>query len=244
MDQKKDVDSVRRFRQAFGAFEDAIKQAAGRKGHYDIASLIDQLSKEYPSVNRNNRFLHSCRRLRNSMSHGTNPILQLDLAYIERLERIVSTLTDPVRLMDIAVPRQNVFTASFDDKISDVVKTMKRRGYSHVPVMAGQKVDGVFSENTLFAALAADQDTFTVSKDMTLSALEPFIHFDGRSKRREKFEFVSRNTSLDEVEKLISSYLERRDRLSLLFVTQNGRTSEKLLGIATIWDVAGAEKNL
>ena len=57
----------------------------------------------------------------------------------------------------------------------------------------------------------------------------------------EYFEFVGRNALLSDVENLFRIGLKARKRIAVVFITEKGKQSEKILGIITAWDIAGKQ---
>ena len=53
------------------------------------------------------------------------------------------------------------------------------------------------------------------------------------------FRFVPKNDPIAHLRCLCAEALERRERIGMIFVTENGMEEEALLGILTVWDVAG-----
>ena len=53
------------------------------------------------------------------------------------------------------------------------------------------------------------------------------------------FRFVPKNDPIAHLRYLCAEALESRERIGMIFVTADGRLEESLLGILTVWDIAG-----
>lgn len=97
-------------------------------------------------------------------------------------------------------------------------------------------VIGIFSENTLLNYIANKGDVL-LEKDAKIREFIEYLPFDKHNS--EYFDFVSKNASLIEVEELFQEELKEHRRLGVVFITENGRSNQKILGIITAWDMAG-----
>ena len=53
------------------------------------------------------------------------------------------------------------------------------------------------------------------------------------------FRFVPKNDPIAHLRYLCAEALESRERVGMIFVTESGKSDEPLLGILTVWDIAG-----
>ncbi len=115
---------------------------------------------------------------------------------------------------------------------------MQKNNYTHIPIIEHDVVVGVFSENTVLSYLI-DDEIIEIGDDVCFTALGKYLPIENHSS--ESFRFISRNASLQNVNELFEKALRSQDRIGLVFVTQNGKPSEKLLGIISAWDAAAKE---
>jgi len=59
--------------------------------------------------------------------------------------------------------------------------------------------------------------------------------------KSEGFRFMSADATVAEAASLFKESLKRHSRLGAVFVTEDGKRSQKLLGLLTVWDIAGTE---
>ena len=53
------------------------------------------------------------------------------------------------------------------------------------------------------------------------------------------FRFVPENDPIAHLRSLCADALKNHERIGMIFVTANGKLNEPLLGILTVWDIAG-----
>lgn len=186
--------------------------------------------------------LKSYATLRNAIVHNpkskeAKPIAEPHDLIVKKYEDLVNRVLNPPKALDsIAIRRQDVFTTTLDDNALLVMKEMNKNIFTHVPVIEEDKMIGVFSENTVF--------TFFADKDIALfedkMKIKDFINYIPIEKHQsETFKFVSRDTTVLEIEEIFRKEFENKKRISAIFITENGKEEEKLLGLITPWDVVG-----
>ncbi len=184
--------------------------------------------------------LDYCREVRNLLSH--NPKLNDRYAVepstelIRLLERTVRQVRNPLRVEKIAVGRDRILCRTMDDLILPAMREMSVHVYSRIPILKNGAVCGVFSENTLLNYLI-DRETVRLDENARFSDIRDYLGLDAN--RSESYRFVSRRLPAWSAAELFEKALDRADRIGMLFVTQSGKPSEKLLGILTAWDVVG-----
>jgi predicted transcriptional regulator len=120
-----------------------------------------------------------------------------------------------------------------------VVAEMKRCVYTHVPILEEGRVMGVFSENTIFCALAA-KEAVNVTDGTRISEFREFVPISKHV--GESFEFAASDITLEAVAQLFAERLRRQQRLGAVFLTDDGTEAGRLLSLMTAWDVAGASE--
>ncbi len=158
---------------------------------------------------------------------------ETDMQFIEDVEASIRRLAT---IANVWIPFGKVFSCSLDETIRHVVSVMVKNSYSHVPVLdVNKNVIGVFSEATMLEMnkIGIGNDGATTMRD--ISKLLPFDKHTA-----DVFRFVPRNDPLVHVRRLCDDALKKRERIGMFFVTENGKADEPLLGVFTVWDVAGA----
>ncbi len=186
--------------------------------------------------------LLSFARLRNAIVHNpdkryAHPIADPHDYIVEKYKKILDTVMRPAIALDtIAVTRRNIYTASLEDSALEVMKDMNKYAYSYIPIIEGERLVGVFSENTVFSYIVHTGNV-SLEKDVKIREFCDFIPIDKHES--ESFEFVPRDTLVIDIEEMFAKELKQDKRLAVVFITDSGDPNEKLLGLVTAWDVAG-----
>ncbi|NLA85224.1 MAG: CBS domain-containing protein [Clostridiales bacterium] len=186
--------------------------------------------------------LLSYARLRNAIVHNpekrnAHPIADPHDYVIEKYKKIRDSVLSPAIALDtIAVRSENIYTASLDDKVLDVMLTMNKYAYTYVPIIEDERLIGVFSENTVFSYIV-NTGNVLLDKDAKIKEFSKFIPIDKHES--ESFAFVSRGTPVIDIEDMFAKELRQGKRLAVVFITDTGDPDEKLLGLITAWDIAG-----
>lgn len=97
-------------------------------------------------------------------------------------------------------------------------------------------MEGVFSENTLFGALIEDELVYEKERTKFENPLiKRYCLLDNHVS--EVFEFIPRSMLLEDAKQLFTNAFNKNQRLAMLFITEHGKQTEKLLGIITPWDI-------
>lgn len=103
-------------------------------------------------------------------------------------------------------------------------------------IMRDGIVIGVFSENTLLSYLI-DDEIVNIDNEVKFSDIDKYLPLDQH--RAESFRFVGQETLVSEIEDIFADAVKKSDRIGLIFVTNSGKKTERLLGIISAWDMAG-----
>lgn len=186
--------------------------------------------------------LNYIREIRNILMHkleinGEHPI-QPHIEIINNIQKVIDYINNPPKAYDKCIKINEICFAKEDDLIYPYMVKMKENTYTHIPILDNGVVKGVFSENTLFGALIEDELVY--EKECTKFNNDLIKKYSQLNNHvSECFEFIRRDVNLEDVKDLFLKSFAKRQRLAMVFITQNGRSDEKLLGIITPWDVLG-----
>jgi len=207
--------------------------------HSDLIKLMSKINKIFKYYEDE---LLAFARLRNAIVHNPNkknadPIANPHDYVVEKYKQILNKVLQPARALDtIAVRSEKIYIANLDDRALDVMETMSKYAYTHVPIIENGKFVGVFSENTIFSYIVNTGDIL-LEKDVKIREFSEFIPIDKHES--ETFAFVSRDTLVIEIEEMFAHELIDGKRLAVVFITNNGNLNEKILGLVTAWDLVG-----
>ncbi len=207
----------------------------------DSESAVGFLERrpEYQAIKSD---LAYCREVRNLLTH--NPKIKDRYAVepsdemIALLKQTVERVENPQKAKNIWVPRNRVYCRTMDDEVRPAMVKMNEQMYTHIPILKDGVVVGVFSENTLLSYLI-DDEAVSIDNHVKFSDIEKYLSLDRH--RAESFRFIGQETPVSEIEDIFADADKKSDRIGLIFVTNNGRKTGKLLGIISAWDVAGID---
>lgn len=187
--------------------------------------------------------LNLFREMRNLLSHhgkiGAQPPVQPTDPTIKILEEILEYVKHPPVALSIATRMDSLYCADGSELVTELLKVMEERGFSHIPVVdSRRRLTGVFSVGSLFAFSRNRPEMPPAGlrvQDME-EVLPPEKHV------MEKFYFVDKDASCYELKKLFQKRDAASRRVVAIFVTAAGNEKSPLMGMITPWDVLRAEK--
>ena len=211
--------------------------------HYDVpnhAGPVAWLSKNPGRAFKNVAgALKYCADVRNLLSHRENVngsyAVEPSDSMLKLLRDTLAAVENPPKAIEFAIAAGDVCSMGLDDLVRPTLGEMAERCYTHVPILEGGVVKGVFSENTLLSYLY-HEEIVCIDDETTFRALESLLPESKHAS--ESFRFVPRNITLSEVAEMFTDAMRKADRIGMVFITQNGRDTEKILGIITAWDIA------
>ena len=226
--------SISIFRELCNKFEDLVRikyKVKDEEGAFYILSN----QKEYKNFEKD---INLIRKIRNLLSHGECKVegknaIEINENIIEKLKEIISLLENPPLVASRYITE--MFVVDLEEKLGNLIKTMNEKKISHVPVLdKDKKLVGVFSENTIFSKLSEDE-IIEIGKEYKVKDYEKYIKLENHSS--EYFDFIKRNEELASAQNLFNKSIKKDKKLVMLFVTENGKKNEKILGILTPWDL-------
>ncbi len=183
--------------------------------------------------------LDYCREVRNLLSHqakvdGQYPVTPSD-AMLRLLRQVLDKIEDPPRVQDAMTPVDRMLTASMDSPVLSVMRQMRQRGLSHVPLLQKGRVQGVFSVETVFQALL-DGDG-CLRAEAVMSDYADYLPLHGHMGH--SFGYIRRTATLADAEAMFDKAYGRERKLKLLLVTQDGTDNKPLQGVLSPYDLMG-----
>lgn len=246
MDTSSAKDLYDQFVVIYNQIDDYMRTQPGVDKNTEHSYLISELSATNHLIKRFEVELKACARLRNVLTHSpfmrlVHPMAMPTVKLVERYQEILNSLLHPPTALSIAVPASQIYTTTMGSNALEVMQAMNKNVYTHVPVLMGKKMVGVFSENTILSYLVHQKDSI-VTSDLSVAEFSDFISLD--SHPGEVFEFTHRGAQLSEVYMIFNKAIKVRRRVGVLFITEHGKPDEKLLGMLTAWDLAAPEQRL
>ena len=182
--------------------------------------------------------LDTCREIRNILSHSAdeegNPLIEPSEAVLEQLAKILEYVQRPHLAMDLGTPADKLLSARMNDRIQDLMRHMSRKGFSHAPVLEHGQLIGVFSPMALFDWLER-HGIAALTGDARVSWMRDVLNRDRNG--AEKYRFLPKDATVYQARAAFEEEMGRNNRLSAVFITENGTGEEPILAMLTHWDV-------
>lgn len=202
--------------------------------------LIRKMSEKNRVFLRNKDVLCNYANLRNVIVHNpdkrdSDPIAEPHDNAIKKYSTIRDSVLNPPKALEtVAIPFHDIYKATLESKVLDVMDMMEQKLYSHIPVIDNKKIIGIFSENSVFSYITRNRDSLILETDL----IAKFENFIGVERNEcEYYAFVKKDILLIEVENMFQHGIKDNKRLAVIFITENGNQNEKLLGLITVWDL-------
>lgn len=222
-----------------------LRQASGVGNTVSHMFAIDHLSERDRIVRNHREELKLYARLRNAIVH--NPfgsqievIAEPHPEVVEKYRLLKEQIMNPPSALSVAIKLPRIYSTKMNANAREVMQVMARRLFSYVPVLDDQDhVTGIFSENTVFLYLTRNEICAVDGK----TSISEFVEYLPLNQHvSEYFEFVGKNANLEDMRSLFEKGLVERKRLGAVFITETGRKEEPVLGMITVWDIAGNQK--
>ena len=134
------MDQTGEFIDLFRRLEAALREnALTGSGPREFNSMINALARQDPFIQDRWNEIDLCRQIRNILSHfptvqGRRPLVP-DQALLDVLTETIEHLEHPVRAIDAARAREHLYTVVMESPAQPTLWQMRKRGFSHVPVM-------------------------------------------------------------------------------------------------------------
>lgn len=212
----------------------AVQQAFPTWDGRDVAMFLDKMKIAGLDIKRLAALQDALGVAGGSVS-GASTLAAIGETDVQFIKDATTRIRRLATISSILIPCSAVFTRSPEDTIRSAVETMVENSYSHVPVLDEHgKVIGVFSESTMLEMSKADAGGAVPD---TMRDIAAFLPMEKHS--ADVFKFVPKNDAVLHLRQLCDEALGKRERIGMFFVTENGREVEPLLGILTVWDIAG-----
>ncbi|GHU79986.1 hypothetical protein AGMMS49992_32570 [Clostridia bacterium] len=184
--------------------------------------------------------LEVCREIRNILTHNADsngqPVVEPSEGILDALDRMISYAIQPPLALAFATSAEHLLCARLPERALNLMRAMDKRGFSHAPVLDGDRLMGIFSVATVFALMLLKPGAI-IDESTPIAAFAPLLPLDAH--HPERFLFIDENATYADVKQAFESTRERNSRLAALFITPSGQPDEPLLGMITPWDVLG-----
>ncbi len=202
-------------------------------------SLAYELPKK-PGYGRYKADIEYCQDIRNILQHreklNKEFAIEPNDAMIAFLENLINRLQNRKKCADICILNTFIYSCTSESLVKEVMQKMTEKLYTYVPLMENGVVRGVFDENSMFRYIA-EEEIVAIDTDLKIKDLEKYVL--PLEREMEDFIFVKKNMYVDELQEIIQDYTQKGKRVGAVFVTENGKNTEKVFGLITPWDIIG-----
>lgn len=240
MDNK--LTNSERFINTYNRLDKYMRKYSTKDYYESHPSLIDTMVRRGDVLFKKHcETLKQFAKLRNAIVHSpvdndSRAIAEPHDKVVEGYEKFLEIVINPPLAIDkMSIPDKKIYKTYLNSNAFEVIDIMKKNMYSHVPVVEDNKLIGVFSENAIFSYIA-DKDVVTIDKNTKISHFSNYIPIDRHT--TEKIIFTHRKTTVAEIDDMFQDEYKDNKRLGAIFITENGKENEKILGLVTPWDIA------
>lgn len=220
-----------------------MRNQLGADRYIDHSTLLREMSQKNKIFSDYLQDLRMFAEMRNMLIHNpykkdADPLLYPHPYVTKKYAEIIELVLHPPKALSIAIPGAVIFTATLDSSIQELMNIMVKKNYTHIPIIKDDVMIGVFSENTLLSYFVANREGI-ILKDATVKDFYEFIPLEKHM--NEYFEFVSRSTLMSEIEEIFHKGVMDTKRIAVVYITESGKNTEKILGMITPWDLTSKQ---
>ncbi len=234
------MNNAERFLNAFSQIEHELHRILDLKEHWRFFDLIRKAAKLNPVIERFKYDLKEYGELRNAIVHdrtGGEVIAQPNNEVVENLERIVSLLLEPPKVLPLF--QKEVLTLSISDALSNAIKQMSHFSYSQVAIRENDAVVTMLTSNMLIRWLG--ETLHDENFDLNAISVGDVLSEVGRE---DNFRLVAAHATLFEVLDLFSQHQNEGKKLESVLITEHSHPHEPFLGIITNRDLPKLQQEL
>ena len=220
----------------YNRIDSFLKKIEGSETYVSFSQKVIKSSNKVVKLNKDE--LLSFGELRNAIVHnpkfGNQAIAEPHDEIVSKIKELHGKITNPKKV--IPEFQFEVLGAKENDFINDILIKMRNKSFSQFPVFnLENNVIELINTNTIsrWLSIKLEENGTIMTENIRVADLINEIEF------RKNYKFISRNTSVYEAYDLFINQINTKNRnLDVLFITNSGKETEKLLGLITIEDIA------
>lgn len=227
------MNNAERFIQAFNSIENFLRRNLEARNFSSFFNLIDDASQENLIVRQYKEELRLFGNLRNAIVHSDRrdgkPVADPREDVVEQIEKIVKMLLDPPLVSQHFLRR--VFAVESDDLMINVLHAMVEKDYSQVPIIKDGYILGMINFESIakwMAKITKLENPFEICKKTTTEDVFK------ATQQLKNHRIIKSNTDFVTAREYFVQSLGKKDLVEALFITENGRRNEPLIGIITL----------
>ena len=225
----------------FQQLEKLVKTLSNSGDETRFIDALNRVADNNKYIKNNRGLFEDINALRNVFSHRERAkyVANVNKFALNELEKIIESLKNPPTV--ISKYGCSVYQVSNNNEISQVMKVMTEKTYTHIPVWKEYYLDGfndfvgVFSYTSFFGWLTdrlEQEDNPTFVKRFFNDINPKYLHSPVVN-----YDFIPENKSVYEIPVIFEKNTASHKRFDCLLITPNGIRGEKITGIITSWDL-------
>ena len=226
------------FLDLYKQLEQLLKQVYGNdSGRFESVVVRYENSPECGSWKDE---LHAIRDIRNLLQH--NPkiygsyIVEPSEEVLKALREIILQVEHPRMAIEFGVPDKKIYKATLNSGLQKILKVMKERGFSQVPVIENNMLYGVISAYAVFE-FVTEMGTQIITDVTKVRDMKDYL--PPSKHRNEYYLFMPRTATFVDADEAFEKRDSKGRRLVAIFITETGSPKEQILSMLTPWSVVG-----
>lgn len=219
------------FLKYFSRLENALESMPRVNAKTSFAQKVREAAKYNYIIRQEREMLDSLRELRNVLVHeaGNVIIAVPSEEALDAIRRICISLEKPARVQDVI--KHPLVTMKSSVNLAAALRKMKKTDHSQIPVYESGDFVGLLTGNAIARWMTDNMD----EKDDLVKSLNdvPISQVLQYCEKKDEVTFVHKDIRVDE---LLSEISRKPSTSGVYILSQNGRASEKPLGIITMAD--------
>ena len=229
---------VEEFLDLYKKLEQLLKQRyANDSGRYE--SVVARYENSRDSGRMKDELM-AIREIRNLLQHNPKVngqfIVEPSDEILAALREVIRQVEQPKLAIDFGVKANGIYKAVLGSSLLNVIRVMKDRGFSHVPVIEQNKLYGVLSAYTVFE-FVTEQGVQILTEETKVKAMKPYLPV-GKHKK-EYYLFMPKDATFTDADEAFEKRDSKGRRLVAIFITEHGKADEPILAMLTPWSVVG-----
>lgn len=230
--------SVEEFLDLYKQLEQLLKlKYANDSGRYESVVARYENSRECGNMKDE---LNAIREIRNLLQHNPKVngwyIVEPSNEILDALRVVIRQVEHPRLAVDFGVKASQIYKATLGTGLLKVIRVMKERGFSHIPVIEDNKLYGVLSAYSVFE-FVTEQGVQILTDETKVKEMKAYLPI--AKHKNEYYLFMPKKATFTDADEAFEKRDSKGRRLVSIFITEHGRADEPLQAMLTPWSVVG-----
>jgi len=169
--------------------------------------------------------------IRNELIHKYHDYIDITDSTINNIQKYINIFKNPKTCYDFF--KVDIYFCNENNLLVDIIKIMNKNVFTHIPVYStDNKFIWILTESNITCFIWEN-----IENDWTLLLENIKISDINLENGSDVYEFISRKTTIYEIEDKFYNSINKNKRLGAIFITNLWKKKEKIDGIITAWDM-------